>query len=245
MNRFLKGVARAVAETFALPGPILEIGSFKVPGQEELADLRSLFPGKSYTGIDIRPGPGVDCVASVEALPQEDVSVGSVIAMSTFEHVQRFWRGFAEIRRVLRPDGVLLVSCPFHVRIHNHPSDYWRFTPEALEVLLEDYPQRIVGWHGAQDRPENVWAVAFCPEYPTVTAEQVAAYQERLRRYGKQPIPWRRKLRYRLIDLIDRRRLCAPLLEVERWGSKVTPRPVHGQSAGPAYGPLLLRGPAN
>src|SRR5262249_14334673 len=131
MNRFLHGVALAVAEAFDPPGPILEIGSYQVPGQETVADLRRLFPGKPYLGVDMRPGPGVDCVANVEALPQPNTSVGTVIAMNTFEHVPHFWRGFEEIHRVLRPDGVFLVACPFYFHIHNHPSDYWRFTPEA------------------------------------------------------------------------------------------------------------------
>jgi hypothetical protein len=49
MNQFLNGVARAVAETFDLPGPILEVGSYQVPGQAEIADLRALFAGKPYT----------------------------------------------------------------------------------------------------------------------------------------------------------------------------------------------------
>src|SRR6516164_1957313 len=147
MNCFLHGVARALAETFVLPGPILEVGSYQVPGQEEIADLRGLFPGKAYTGVDVRPGPGVDYVANVEDLPHADRSVGTVIAMNTFEHVPHFWRGFAEVRRVLRSDGAFLVCCPFYFHIHNHPSDYWRFTPSAFDLLLEDYPQRIIGWH--------------------------------------------------------------------------------------------------
>src|SRR5262249_5259708 len=99
MNHFLHGVARAVAETFDLPGPIVEIGSYQVEGQEAIADLRGLFAGKPYTGLDRRPGPGVDLVADVEDLPQADQSVGTVLAMNTFEHVPRFWRGFAEIHR--------------------------------------------------------------------------------------------------------------------------------------------------
>src|SRR6516164_3811883 len=123
MNCFLHGVARALAETFVLPGPILEVGSYQVPG------------------------PGVDYVANVEDLPHADRSVGTVIAMNTFEHVPHFWRGFAEVRRVLRSDGAFLVCCPFYFHIHNHPSDYWRFTPSAFDLLLEDYPQRIIGWH--------------------------------------------------------------------------------------------------
>jgi len=44
-----------------------------------------------------------------------------------------------EIHRVLRPDGVLLVSCPFYFHIHSYPSDYWRFTPEGIRLLLEGF----------------------------------------------------------------------------------------------------------
>lgn len=221
MNLFLRGVAQAITETFApvLPEPILEIGSFQVPGQEQLADLRSLFPHKHYLGVDIRPGPGVDCVADVERLPLASGSIGTVIAMSTFEHVQHFWRGFEEVFRVLRPDGAFLVSCPFHVRIHNHPSDYWRFTPEALTVLLQPYAQHLLGWHGPRLRPENVWALAFRERAPWVTEAQEQLYRQKMRQYARQPLPWRRKLRYRFINWLDRRRICAPLLEAEHWES--------------------------
>src|SRR5712692_6010906 len=121
MNVFLNGVARAVAESFDLPGPILEVGSYQVPGQAELADLRALFKHKKYLGIDVRPGPGVDEVADVEALPYADGSFGTVIAMNTFEHVPHFWRGFEEVYRVLRPDGALFISCPFYFHIHSYP----------------------------------------------------------------------------------------------------------------------------
>ncbi len=219
MNRFLKGVAQAILETFPTPEPVLEVGSFQVPGQSELADLRPFFPNKEYLGIDIRPGPGVDLVAGVESLPFADHSIGTVLAMSTFEHVQRFWRGFEEIRRVLDPKGLFLVSCPFHVRIHNHPNDYWRFTPEAMEILLSDYPQKIIGWHGPNENPENVWAVAFGESYPLLQKDQYEQYQSRLRKYARQPISWKRKLRYRLFDMLDRRRVCAPILEIENWES--------------------------
>ena len=75
MNRFLHGVARAVAETFALPGPVLEIGSYQVAGQEEIADLRGFFANKSYEGVDVRPGPGVDQVADVIEAMDADTKV--------------------------------------------------------------------------------------------------------------------------------------------------------------------------
>ncbi len=107
MNKFLRGIALAVVEAFDLPSPIMEIGSYQVVGQEELINLRSLFPNADYLGADIREGPGVDLVADVEDLPQPDGSVGTIIALNTFEHVKRFWRGFDEVHRVLRPDGAV------------------------------------------------------------------------------------------------------------------------------------------
>jgi len=217
MNLLLRGVVRAIAETFDLPGPVLEIGSLQVPGQGELIDLRSHFPEREYLGVDIRPGPGVDLVADVEDLPLDDASVGAVIAMNTFEHVRKFWRGFDEIRRVLRPDGMLLVSCPFNVMIHGYPSDYWRFTPAAFDVLLEDdYPQRIMGRHGPEERPENTWCLAFREEHPPVDEGKFERYRELIGEYGKWPLRRKRAWRYRLFDWLDGRRWCAPLLERER-----------------------------
>jgi SAM-dependent methyltransferase len=217
MNRFLHGVARAVAETFPLPGPLLEIGSYQVAGQEEIADLRSLFPGRDYLGIDVRPGPGVDRVADVERLPFPDASFGTVLALNTFEHVPRFWRGFEEVHRVLRPDGALLLTCPFYFHVHDYPSDYWRFTPQALEVLLEAYPNKVIGRQGPQRRPLSVWALAFREGHPPVTAEQFQRYRARLAEYAREPLPWRRRLRYRLGQLVFGKGPFAPYLERESW----------------------------
>jgi SAM-dependent methyltransferase len=217
MNRFLHGVARATAEAFELAEPVVEIGSYQVAGQEEIADLRPLFPGKRYLGIDRRPGPGVDRVADVEALPLADASVGTVLAMNTFEHVPRFWRGFAEVGRVLRPDGVLLVSCPFYFHIHDHPGDYWRFTPAALDLLLEEFPSRIAGWHGPRRRPLNVWAVAFGPERAPPSSGQIEQYRRLLTCHARQPLRCRKKLRYALGRWLCGRGPFAPYLDQGQW----------------------------
>jgi SAM-dependent methyltransferase len=223
MNQFLHGVARATAEIFDLPGPVVEIGSYQVAGQEDLADLRPLFPGREYLGIDRRPGPGVDLTADVEALPLADASAGTVLAMNTFEHVPRFWRGFAEVARILRPDGVVLVSCPFYFHIHAHPNDYWRFTPAALELVLEDFPVRVLGRQGSRTRPLHVWAVAFGPARSRPTAARLEAYRMLLGRYARQPLrPWK-KARYLLGRWLCGRGPFAPFLDQEQWEIECQP----------------------
>ena len=220
MNHFIHGVTRAIVETFDLPEPILEIGSYQVAGQESIANLRALFPNCDYLGVDMRPGPGVDCVANVEALPQDSASVGTVLALNTFEHVRCFWKGLEEVRRVLRPDGVLVLSTPFHFRIHQFPHDYWRFTPAAYETLLEGYPSKIIGWHGPRNRPANVWAVAFRDDRKAITRDQFVHYRGLMAKYAREPeTSWTRRLRYRLAGLLCGRGPFAGYLDRNDWDS--------------------------
>jgi SAM-dependent methyltransferase len=221
MNRFLRGVARSMIESFDLPDPLLELGSYQVAGQEELIDLRGLFPGRPYTGVDFRPGRGVDLVANVESLPLPSNSVGTVLAFSVFEHVKRFWRGFDEVFRVLRPDGVFLVCTPFYFHVHAYPHDYWRFTPEAFDTLLERYPTRVLGWHGPDRRPLNVWAAAFREQAKTPTGEQVEKYKQLLGEHAREPLGWGRRLRFGLGRLLCGRRPFAPHLDREKWETEV------------------------
>jgi len=214
MNAFLRGVLQATAATFSLPSPIVEIGAYQVAGQEELINLRPLFPGQPYLGLDMRPGPGVDRVENIENLTLDSRCAGTVIAMSTFEHVRCFWKGIAEVKRILQSDGVLVVSTPFYFHIHAYPSDYWRFTPEAWDSLLEDgFPQRILGQCGPQTRPSRVWAVAFGPGCAPITEEQLARYHAAIAKCAKSPPERLRTIRYRAGQLLVGRRPVSTYLD--------------------------------
>ncbi len=220
MNRLLRGVVEATREVFPLPEPILEVGSLQVDAQQDMINLRGMFKGTSYTGVDFRAGRGVDQVADVEKLPFPDGHFGTVLALSTFEHVRRFWLGFAEVARVLKPGGAFLVACPFHFHVHAYPSDYWRFTPEALESLLDgQYSEAVLGWHGAVRRPANVWALAYrAGSHAHITPQAEEGYREALYNNAREPLPLGRRLRYGLAALVAGRRPVAPWLDREKIG---------------------------
>lgn len=217
MTRFLRGMIRAVAESFELPEPIVELGSLQVEGGSDSVNLRHLFPGKSYTGVDFRKGPGVDCVANVERLPHANASVGTVLTMSTFEHVKRFWVAFDEVHRVLRPDGVFICALPFYFQVHAYPSDYWRFTPEGLDLMLEPYSARLLGWQGADRRMNTVWSVAFREKCRLPASWEIDRYRQLMNLYAREPLDWRRQILYRAGRLLCGRRPFAPHLERNRW----------------------------
>jgi SAM-dependent methyltransferase len=124
---------QAKVEAHALSGAVLEVGSYDVNGS-----VRALFAGSEYTGVDMREGPGVDQVAKASALPFDDEAFDVVVSTEMLEHDAAFWLSVPEMARVLKPGGHLLLTArSTGFPIHDFPSDYWRFSPEAIGVLFD------------------------------------------------------------------------------------------------------------
>jgi SAM-dependent methyltransferase len=155
--------ARDIAEQFKLDGPLVEMGARAADGQEDIADLRPLFMPRvdSYIGCDIQSGPGVDRVEDIHTLTFDDDSVGTVLCFETLEHVADPIRAVQEMYRVLKPGGLLAISSVMFFPIHEHPWDFWRFTPEGFDRLLEPFPTKLVLAHGYQYLPEGVYGVGI------------------------------------------------------------------------------------
>jgi SAM-dependent methyltransferase len=181
MRPVVRAFVEAVAKSLPGAGHVLEIGAYRVAGQGELADLRALFPGRPYVGLDMRPGPGVDVVGDAAALPFPDASQGTVLCLETLEHVFDLRTALAQIERVLAPGGVFVASTPFHFHLHAHPDDYWRLSPSAWARLLEGYALRMVGAVGPASRPHTVLALGVKAPAPEGVARAVAAAFEGLR----------------------------------------------------------------
>lgn len=73
-----------------------------------------------YVTADIS-GRGVDCQCAMEAIPFPDASIDVVIANHVLEHVDDDIVAMREVRRVLRPDGVAILSVPL---IHGWDQTY-------------------------------------------------------------------------------------------------------------------------
>jgi SAM-dependent methyltransferase len=161
------------AREFEPSGPIVEIGSLYLPGYEQLSNLRPLFSGEEYLGCDIRRGLGVDRVEDAHSLSFPESSVGVVLMFEILEHLPSPARALAEARRVLREDGVLALSVPFHYRIHGFPTDYWRFTASGVYELLSKFADKTVFAVGPRLKPAFIFAVAAksaTPEFARKTA---------------------------------------------------------------------------
>lgn len=75
----------------------------------------------------------IDVYASAsEGLPFANDSFDTVIMSDVLEHLWSPKDALAEVRRVLKPGGVLLFNVPFYYWIHEEPHDYFRYTEYAL-----------------------------------------------------------------------------------------------------------------
>lgn len=81
--------------------------------------------------------PDQQVCADVRQLPFKDDSVESLLSTQVFEHVANPFEAIQEAGRVLRSDGILLLSVPHLSRIHELPNDYFRFTENGLRYLAQ------------------------------------------------------------------------------------------------------------
>jgi SAM-dependent methyltransferase len=82
-----------------------------------------------------------DVTGDLTEIPISDSQLDGVVLTEVLEHCKDPVRALAEVHRVLRPGGLLLVTSPFIWSWHgtNSYSDYWRFTRQGWELLLENF----------------------------------------------------------------------------------------------------------
>ena len=136
-------------------GKVLEVGSLDVNG-----NIRDLFGGWEYIGVDMRDGKNVDKIVNGHDLLKEfePESFDLVVCIDTLEHDVRFWETIENMRGVLKTGGYLVVCVPSlrHPR-HNHPNDYYRFFETFLgEVALEGYDDLCINIDCYSDNNTNL-----------------------------------------------------------------------------------------
>lgn len=99
----------------------------------------------NYTSIDFKQThPELDYVADIQKMPFTGNAFDTVLCVEVLEHVPYPAKALAEIYRVLRPGGHLILTVPHIGYLHNEPHDYYRYTKYGLEVLLKDAGFEII-----------------------------------------------------------------------------------------------------
>jgi len=161
MREPIKEFVQIVADTLPILEPIYEFGALQVPGQEGFADLRPIFAGKEYVGCDMQEGPGVDRVLNLHEVDLPSETAGTALILETLEHVEFVRKATEEAYRILKPNGILVITSAMKLQIHSYPYDYWRFTPEAFKSLLRPFASSFVDFAGAEEFPHFIVGIGF------------------------------------------------------------------------------------
>jgi SAM-dependent methyltransferase len=140
----------------------LEVGAGSSP-------YARLFPNR--IGLDPVAYPHNDVQADAHFLPFRDTTFEVIVCTEVLEHVHTPSQALAEMRRVLKPGGTLVLTTPFAYPIHHAPCDYYRFTRYGLAHLLRD------------------WDVEVLEESTEDTAALVVFFHQWL--FSKKTVPWK------------------------------------------------------
>lgn len=100
----------------------------------------------SVTTSDWKPAPVVDVVADLTAvpLPFGDAAFDTVVLSDVLEHIPTPGALLADVARVLRPGGTLLLNVPFLYGVHEAPYDFHRYTEFALRRMAQEAGLEVV-----------------------------------------------------------------------------------------------------
>ena len=131
LKRFVLRSSRDMPET----GRMLDIG----PQGRSL--VQDSFPRWVVETLDLVDEYGPDYLGDItltnDAIPNHHFD--AVCCLEVLEHTLDPFAAIRELRRILRPDGILLISAPLNFRIHGPLPDCWRFTEYGWRVLLKDF----------------------------------------------------------------------------------------------------------
>jgi SAM-dependent methyltransferase len=131
--------------------------------------------------------------ASVTAIPLPEASVDVVVSFETIEHLAEQEAMLAEFRRVLRPEGILVLSAPnrpvysdgknyrneFHVREHDHA--------ELAALLATEFPQSH--WYAQRLQFNSVLWDMSSPKGEYGSANSMSMALDSLMPAGSMPAP--------------------------------------------------------
>jgi len=138
---------------FDLKSPFLDIGC----GRRSYRPEAMTKFGKNivYISLDHYLPSGVadplrlpNLLASVTSLPFPSLSIATIICTEVLEHINEDWRALQEISRVLKKEGILILTLPGkdipkHEKLP-YQIDYRRYTPDQVRSLLTTHRLHVL-----------------------------------------------------------------------------------------------------
>jgi len=117
-----------------LQGLILDVGC----GSRSYEQWINQAEYNQYIGIDLSGNQNADVHISADGKwPFADNSIDAILFTQVLEHVRQPMVIIDEITRVLKPNGLVIITVPFMYPAHGLPHDYRRYTLNGIAETIE------------------------------------------------------------------------------------------------------------
>jgi SAM-dependent methyltransferase len=119
--------------SLTIDGEILDLGGSRKSGYHEL-----IGGTHTFRVVNIDSEYGYDLKFDIEKpFPLDSNAFDGVLLVNALEHVFDYRTTLSESWRVLKSGGPVVIVVPFLMPVHPCPHDYWRYTGEALQKILD------------------------------------------------------------------------------------------------------------
>lgn len=138
-----KGLANAISPLAKyVVGKTLDIGCGQKPYEQ-------LCESSEYIGLELdtpenRLFKKADYFYNGKEIPFEKETMDSIVSHQVFEHIFHPDAFLKEIYRILKPNGIFMLSVPFVWDEHEQPHDFARYSSFALKSLLNEHGFEII-----------------------------------------------------------------------------------------------------
>ena len=116
-------------------GTLLDIGAGWAPYKPFFKNVNKYIKMDKFEYLKAKP----DIIGNAMDIPLKNESIDSVFTSQVLEHVPNPQRMINEIYRILKKDGVCILTTHMAQIIHGEPYDYFRFTEYGLRELFKNF----------------------------------------------------------------------------------------------------------
>lgn len=116
-----------------ISGRTLDLGAGSAKYREIIKEK-----AEDYLAFDMVPGKNIDVTGDALNLPFPADTFDTIVSTQVLEHIEKPWVMIKEIRRVLKPRGVCILTAPFLEPYHPDPGDFFRYSVEGMRSLFRN-----------------------------------------------------------------------------------------------------------
>lgn len=107
----------------------------------------------NYIGIDLPENPRADVHVSAQGnIELVNETLDAVLSTQVLEHVENPTHYLSEAFRVLKKDGLLILSTHGYWMFHPDPTDFWRWTSTGLQKVVSEAGFEVIYFKGIMGR---------------------------------------------------------------------------------------------